>query len=113
LSRTVEVAWVIEHPKILEYLLNLDHPRGGSKAKYLLRFGFSLDAPGVLANALVDHAMANLPGIIKQAQQGPHRIVFEGTVRAPDGRDMPLRTVWMAREYPPEMRFVTAYPLKL
>ncbi len=111
MSGIVNVAWIIENPKILEYLLNLEHPRGGPKAKYLMRFGFSRSAPDVLASALVEHAMKNLPGQKVQAGKGPHKIVFEGTVPAPDGRDMPLRTIWIPRDPPPEMRFVSAIPL--
>jgi len=111
LSRgTVPVRWFIDGPKVSAYLLNPDHPVGRSKAKYLLGFGFTLDAPKVLADALVDHAMLNLPGKVMPQGRGPNRVVFEGAIDAPDGRAMPLRTVWEVHE-PFEMRFITAVPL--
>ena len=34
---------IIEQTKITEYLLNTQHKRGGSKAKMLLQFGYSLE----------------------------------------------------------------------
>ena len=34
---------VIEPSKLTEYLLNTDHKRGGSKARLLIRFGYSPD----------------------------------------------------------------------
>lgn len=109
-DKTIQVRWFIDGPKVSAYLLNPDHPVGGSKAKYLLGFGFSADEPRVLAEALVDHAMMNAPGTVVRQAKGPDRAVFEGTVTAPDGREMPLRTVWEAGK-PYEMRFITAVPL--
>ena len=106
----IAVAFQIKRPKITQYLLNLESPRGASKAKYLMGFGFTLDDPDTLASALVEHAMRNLPGAGSVSQIGVPVVVFEGTVTAPDGREMPLRTVWEPRE-PFEMHFVTAVPL--
>lgn len=45
----------IQGEKIVGYLLNPMHPKGGSKAKFLLRFGFTAGQPNILADALVDH----------------------------------------------------------
>ncbi|MGY2053217.1 DUF6883 domain-containing protein [Methylobacterium sp. JK268] len=104
------VTWLIPRPKITAYLLDLQHPRGGSKAKFLIGFGFTPDAPDVLANALVAHARGNPPGLTIFPQKGLWRIVFEGPVTAPDGRQMPLRTVWEPRDLS-EMHFITAIPL--
>ncbi|GEP01678.1 DUF6883 domain-containing protein [Methylobacterium haplocladii] len=110
-GQTDRVGWIIDAPKIARYLLDLSHPIGGPKAKFLLRFGFTPQDPNALVLALVAHAMGNLPGVKKDQPKGPPRIIFEGTVTAPDGRDMPLRTVWEPSDSPPEMRFVTPVPL--
>ena len=109
---TVSITFLIDAPKITAYLLNPQHARGGSKAKYLLRFGFKPDEPQILADALAIHAVNNLPGTIQSQPVGPSRIRFEGVVRAPDGRDMPLATVWEANEVNGErtLRFITAFP---
>jgi hypothetical protein len=109
-SPNVAVTWLIAGPKISAYLLDLQHQHGGPKAKYLMGFGFTPDAPDTLATALVQHAIGNLPGVTVVPPKGPTRVVFEGLVTAPDGREMPLRTVWEPRE-PFEMHFITAVPL--
>lgn len=112
-AEIVPVTWHIDARKISEYLLDLEHPIGGPKAKYLMGFGFTLADPATLANALVMHAMGNLPGKPSTTRVGKRVAVFEGTVPAPDSRDMPLRTVWEPQEVggEREMQFVTAVPL--
>ncbi|MCJ2009865.1 hypothetical protein FV232_27050 [Methylobacterium sp. WL30] len=109
-SDEVEVSWLIDRPKISRYLLDLTSKRGASKAKYLMRFGFTPDDPLTLANALAEHVARNLPGVQSISARGVLLVVFEGEVTAPDGREMPLRTVWEPRE-PRQMHFVTAVPL--
>ncbi|WP_288587402.1 DUF6883 domain-containing protein [uncultured Methylobacterium sp.] len=101
---------MIDGPKISAYLLNAAHPRGASKAKYLMGFGFTPEDPGALAAALVAHALSNGPGVRMVPPKGAARSVFEGTVTAPDGREMPRRTVWELRS-PEEMHLITAVPL--
>ncbi|MBE7203327.1 MAG: hypothetical protein INR70_36790 [Parafilimonas terrae] len=75
-----------------------------------MSFGFAPEAPGVLADALVSHALSNPSGTSVLPSYEPPRIVCEGTVVAPDGREMPLRTVWEMRGST-EMVFITAVPL--
>ena len=111
-AKLVPVLFTIDAPKVSAYLLNLESKRGASKAKYLMLFGFTPAEPKVLADALAAHAIGNFPGTVQPQPDGPNRIRFEGRVRAPDGRDMPLATVWEATEGDGErrMRFITAFP---
>ncbi|TXN51619.1 DUF6883 domain-containing protein [Methylobacterium sp. WL2] len=111
-AEIVPVLFTIDGPKVSAYLLNLESKRGASKAKYLMRFGFTPAEPKVLADALAAHAISNFPGTVQPQPDSPNRIRFEGRVRAPDGRDMPLATVWEATEGDGErrMRFITAFP---
>lgn len=102
--------WVIDGPKISVYLLNMDHTRGRSKAKYLMGFGFTPEAPDVLADALVRHALLHSLSMRVMPSYEPLRVVCEGTVSAPDGREMPLRTIWEAQGMT-EMRLITVIPL--
>lgn len=104
------LTWIVQDSKASEYLLNPDHRKGASKAKYLLAFGFDRDDPETLASALVKHALGNLPGQLVEPPKGAARRVFEGHVEAPDGRLMSLRTVWEISGTA-EMRFITAVPL--
>jgi hypothetical protein len=102
--------WVIDGRKISAYLLNTEHSRGRSKAKYLMSFGFTPEDPGLLAGALVRHALLHSLSMTVMPSFDPLRVVCEGTVAAPDGREMPLRTIWEAQG-PTEMRLITAVPL--
>lgn len=101
--------WRIEHSKISNYLLNLNHPKGGPKARFWLAFGFDPSNPGVMAQALASHAWENAPGTLKTPLVGPPRLVFEGTIDTPDMRDPIVRTVWELED-PNTARFLTAYP---
>lgn len=104
-------SFTVEQAKVTRYLLDLAHAEGGSKAKYLLQFGFAPDDPEPLVVALVQHAITNIPtGRKVQPPQGLPRLVFEGLSEAPDGRLMSLRTIWEITT-PNELRFITAIPL--
>lgn len=107
---TGSIVWLIDVCKISGYLLDLAHAYGGPKAKCLMRFGSRPEERGILANALVEHARTNSPGVEVVPPKGETKIVFEGTIVAPDGRDVPLRTVWKRRASL-EMHFVSAIPL--
>ncbi len=41
----------IPNDKIVFYLLNVDHPKGGPKARFFLSFGFDPTKPGIMADA--------------------------------------------------------------
>ncbi|MER2267834.1 DUF6883 domain-containing protein [Methylobacterium oxalidis] len=47
--------------KITAYLLNPDHPRGGSKAKFFLGLGFTAARVGEFADAIFAHASPPTP----------------------------------------------------
>lgn len=105
------VAWTVERPKLVGYLLNPAHADGASKAKYLLAFGYTASLPEQLADDLVRHAIAHWPGRRMQPPLGRPRLIFEGPLMAPDGRSVSLRSVW-EETAPVQMRFLTAYPWK-
>lgn len=102
--------WIVENTKVTQYLLDPTHPQGASKAKYLLAFGFTPRDPGLLAGALVRHAVGNLPGRVVRPVKGSARFVFEGVTAGLDGRLMSLRTVWEDCGHG-EARLLTAIPL--
>ena len=79
--------WVIDNAKVTHYLLNPVHPKGASKARLLMQFGFSLSDPNVLAEKLALHAIGNGPGRDMYPLRGlPPRSVVEGTIATPSGR---------------------------
>jgi len=77
---------------------------------FFIRFGFVLDAPDILADALRQHAHENEVAKIEQTPFGT-RYVLEGPLRAPNGRAPNLRVVWFVEQGQTAPRLATAYPL--
>jgi hypothetical protein len=84
---------VIERQKITEYLLNPEHRYGESKARFFSAFGFAVDAWELLANALQEHAQRCEIIRTYETRWGP-RYEIDGELKAPDGRQPRIRTVW-------------------
>ena len=104
-------AVAISSEKISGYLLNPAHPDGGSKARFLAVFGFSGDAPEILAQALLAHAKPEHLAKEGLTPLGDVKVIYEGPLQAPNGRSPLVRTVW--RLLPDDTaHFVTAVPLK-
>jgi len=104
---------IVPEAKIRLYLLNVEHPHGGSKAKYFLAFGYTPEKWQQFAAALKLHANVHPVVGIEQATFGK-RYIIEGTIETPDGRNPHIRVIWFIddedeNQYP---RLVTAYPLK-
>lgn len=96
--------------KVSEYLLNATHPRGASKAKFFLRFGFEIHRPDALAEALLTHAVDARCEIRASIDGDRRTMVVEGPLSTPDGRDPSIRSVWQCVGGL-AWRLVTAYPL--
>jgi hypothetical protein len=96
---------IIEPKKLSEYLLNLNHPKGGAKAKFFLANGFASDT---LAAALVAHA-SGAEAIVKIT---PFSVLYavERPLDMPSGRSRQVRAVWEIRNGETVPRLVTAYP---
>ncbi len=45
--------------KISDYLLNVNHPDGGPKAKLLMRLGFDIDAFAAIEGVIIKHTFSN------------------------------------------------------
>lgn len=109
------INYAISDDKILKYLLNLDHPQGRSKARFLINRGFSFQNPHQLREALQRH-----PLTATLVQQIPHpdgeKLTYKCVVAAPDGTQPCLTTVWIkslsgsAGGGITSQRLVTAYP---
>lgn len=105
----VELATVPE-AKITRYLLNPAHPAGGSKAVFFLRYGFTVTAWEVMAEALLEHARKNEVIECEQTRHGT-RYAIDGPLVAPDGAILNVRTAWYINSGSVVPRFVTAHPL--
>ncbi len=101
----------VEDAKLGDYLLNTTHPRGGPKARFLLRFGFVVERPDALRQALIAHAVANE---ISRSRTEYFGVIFEieGPLSTPDGRDPYVRTVWMLDTGAAAPRLITLVPTR-
>ena len=95
--------------KLTGYLLSVAHPRGRGKALFFSRFGFRVDAPQVLEQALLRHALDNE---VVRTIDAPHgtKYEIEGRLQAPDGRAPMVKSVWIIDNGAVTPRFVTALP---
>ena len=80
--------------KVTHYLLNPAHVAGGSKARFFLRFGFTLAEWRQLAEALIRHARENDVSAMEQTARGS-RYVVDGLLTAPDGSQLNIRCAWL------------------
>lgn len=99
----------VERKKVVEYLLNPDHPIGGPKSRFFRQFGFSLEKWEIFANALKAHAEHNDILSAEQTEFGP-RYEVAGPLECPNGESPQIVTVWQHDVGQVAPRLITAYP---
>ena len=98
--------------KIVAYLLNPDHPKGGPKARFFLSFGFTRAESGILAQALVGHSFLGRSILLPETEDTLERMIVEGEIVSPDGRNPRVRAVWQREEKEVVVwRLITVVPL--
>jgi len=102
---------IVEQEKICSYLLNQDHRYGASKAKFFMKFCFTLEAWKVLADALRKHGQLHEVSRVKETDFGL-RYEIDGELVTPDGRQPLVRTVWQVDMCATAPRLITADPLE-
>ena len=102
---------IVPRRKVEDYLLNLDHPMGGGKAKFFLHFGFQREQWEELATSLLRHAQEN-PVTESVTDVDGTTYVIEGGLITPSGRRPSVRTIWLVETGELAPRFITAYPLR-
>ncbi|KMO34413.1 hypothetical protein VQ03_23430 [Methylobacterium tarhaniae] len=96
--------------KLVHHLLNVDHPKGGPKARFFLAFGFDPGQPEIMAEALIMQA-TDARCILRSVELGPcRRMIVEGPMETPDGRRPRVRSVWQLQDGL-MWRLLTAVPL--
>lgn len=96
---------VIAVPKITNYLL-----KNPGKAKFFLRFGFTLPRWQVLRDALLQHVVT-LEYVKAVILDDGVKYVVEGALQSPDGRNPQVRSVWMIDGDRNSPRLISAYAL--
>jgi hypothetical protein len=101
---------VIEREKVVDYLLNVSHPFGASKAAFFQRFGFRAQNWEELAHALRLHGQTH--DVKRTIETGfGLRYEVESRLNAADGRSPCVRSVWQRDHGTVAPRLITAYPL--
>jgi hypothetical protein len=95
--------------KLTDYLLNVRHPVGGSKATWFRDIGYESANSAVLEHDLVELVRTSDDYFEKDSPFGTKYIV-SGSITAPAGKDVNLTTVWIIESNTDRPRLVTAYP---
>ena len=96
---------IVPRSKVEDYLLHLEHPIGGGKAKFFMHFGFHRERWEELAGALRGHAEEN-PVVETVRDAEGMTYVIEGRMKTPSGRQAQVRTVWVVETGELAPRFV-------
>lgn len=100
---------VIEVSKLTDYLLNINHRRGGAKATLLIRCGYTQENWQQLE---VDIRQYHLNADISLIKETAYGVRYEITANliTPSGRQLRVKTVWqidIGENYP---RLITLVP---
>jgi len=99
----------IADTKLTGYLLNDEHPRGKSKAKFFKSFGFSREEWETLGAALIVQGQINSVVATSTDTWGTRYEVL-CNVPTPDQRNPCIRTVWQITSANPLPQLITAIP---
>ena len=100
----------VPKPKITEYLLRLDHPEGGSKAKFFLERGFTEGHWKQFAEAIRKQAGEKAVSDVVEGRFGT-KYVVDAPICCPDASSPEIRTVWIVEHESTIPRLVTAHPM--
>lgn len=100
---------IIEESKLRDYLLNLDHPDGSSKAVFFRSCGFNEFDHPLMEQAIKD-AIVGEPVIESEKTRHGMIHVVEGDLQTPQRGSVKIRTVWIRANDTMPPRLVTAYP---
>ncbi len=100
---------VIAPEKLRDYLLSLEHRRGGTKARVLRSMGFRADNwPELESEIRVRHLTAEAD-ITTESGYGPRYEIVAPLV-GPNGRAVRFRSIWQIDSGTDRPRLITIYP---
>ena len=100
----------VEEKKIVDYLLKLAHPQGGSKAKFFLARGFAAAEWQTLREALLAQGRDNLVTKVTSHAWGA-RYQVDCNCPTPDRSNPCIRSIWELPNPAACPRLITAHPL--
>jgi len=95
--------------KLSGYLLDEDHPVGGSKAKWFRGLGYDPADTAALERDLLTQVRQSENFIEKSSPFGT-KYVVSGKITSPEGIEANVVTVWIVELSDNRPRLVTAYP---
>lgn len=102
------LAYVPEE-KITHYLLNLNHPRGGGKAREFRDRGYNESNVDTMAGDLIAVAQSEPVSSVRPNEYGLNYVIY-GVIQPPVGGPLQVRTVWFVSDGGNVPSLATAYP---
>jgi Domain of unknown function (DUF6883) len=99
---------VITEEKLTDYLLNIGHKRGGTKARLLERFGYIVQNWRQL-EADIRSGLGTAVDVVRTTEYGT-RDEPRMTLQTPLGMPLTLRTIWQIDDGTDVPRLITPYP---
>jgi hypothetical protein len=99
----------IESAKLTDYLLNINHRRGGSKARLLLASGYTVENWQQLEADIRQYHLNFDVEVIRETAYGV-RYEISTALQTPIGRALLVRTVWQIDSGQNFPRFITLVP---
>ncbi|MBI5032536.1 MAG: hypothetical protein HZB51_18580 [Chloroflexi bacterium] len=100
---------VIASEKIVEYLLNTEHRRGGSKARLLAEFGYTTKNWQRLESDIRMYHLSVDVNVTRITDYGT-RYEIHAPIETPIGRSLWVRTIWQIDEGKDYPRLITLVP---
>ena len=95
--------------KVSEYLLDENHPIGGSKAKWFIGLGYDPADPTRLEQDLLKQVQVAADFEEKASAHGT-KYVVSGKITTPSAAEANVTTVWIVDPFDNRPRLVTAFP---
>lgn len=100
---------VIAQDKIVEYLLNLEHKRGGTQAHLLVQFGYAANSWQRLEQDIRSYHLNADIDVSRQTSYGM-RYEIRAPLQTPSGRLLIVRTIWQIDQGSDLPRLITLVP---
>lgn len=102
---------VVDRKKVVEYLLNREHPDNGGKAGFFIGMGFNPSDWETFAAALQLLALSVSVTSTMESSHG-RKYIVDGPIDGPGSSKRLVRSVWIVDTGETVPRLVTAYPLE-
>jgi hypothetical protein len=100
---------VVDRTKVVEYLLNREHPDNGGKADFFIAMGYHPGDWDAFAAAL---RLLALSASVTSTMESSHgtKYIVDGPIDKSGGSERLVRSVWIVDTGETVPRLVTAYP---